>query len=148
MRVLGLDVGKRRVGLAMSDVGGRIASALDTVDGRDRDAVFGVVKRLVADHGISEIVVGMPYRTDGKASESLDYCQQFAEELRRRLTVPVYGQDERYTTVLAHQAMKSLGADSRKRRESVDRVAAVLILQAFLDQRWAQPGNGDPEEWG
>lgn len=142
MRVLGLDLGKRRVGVALSDEGARLASALETLDGRDRDALYGQIRRRVEDLGVGEIVVGLPRRTGGELGPEARDCQRFAERLRQGLGLPVHLQDERLTTAQAQRAMQEAGARGRERREAVDRVAAVLILQAFLDGR--RPPEPDP----
>lgn len=135
MRILGVDLGKRRVGVAMSDETQMLATALETLDGRDRDALFGALRERIRQHAVGEVVVGHPRRTDGTAGPEARAAEEFAERLRRACDLPVHLQDERLTSVQANRAMKEAGAGGRERREAVDRVAAVLILQAFLDRR-------------
>lgn len=135
MRILGIDLGKRRVGLALSDETELLASALETLDGRDRDGVVGAVRQRVQTLGVGEVVVGHPRRTDGTIGPEAQAAERFAERLRAALGVPVHLQDERLTSVQANRAMQEAGARGRERREAVDRVAAVLILQGFLDRR-------------
>ena len=134
MRILGLDLGGRRVGVAMSDPGAVIASALETVDGRDKDYLIAHIKELVEKHNIAAVVVGCPLNQDGTAGAQAKNYGALTERIEQRLSVPVYKQDERFTTVEAHNTMRSLGENGRRRRESVDRVAAVLILQTYLDR--------------
>lgn len=135
MRILGVDLGKRRVGLALSDETQMLATALETLDGRDRDALFGALRERIRQHGIGEVVVGHPRRTDGTAGPEAKAAEAFAERLRAACDLPVHLQDERLTSVQANRAMQEAGARGRERREAVDRVAAVLILQGFLDRR-------------
>lgn len=135
MRILGVDLGKRRVGLALSDETQMLATALETLDGRDRDGLVGALRERIRTHGIAEVVVGHPRRTDGTVGPEARAAEQFAERLRTACEVEVHLQDERLTSVQANRAMQEAGARGRERREAVDRVAAVLILQAFLDRR-------------
>lgn len=134
MRILGLDLGGKRVGVALSDPSGVIASALETVDGRDKDFLIAHVRDLVAQHHVDTVVVGRPLNIDGSVGAQAVKYAELTQRLAERLTVPVVTQDERFSTVEAHNTMKSLGESGRKRRESVDRVAAVIILQTYLDK--------------
>ena len=146
MRVLGIDLGDRRVGLAISDPMGMIASPYDVWDGRDRDGLPGRIRRLVEERSIGTVVVGLPNRTDRLGGERAGACEAFAQILRERLQVPVEMMDERLTTVMAHQAMREGGMKEKKHRQSVDKVAAVIILQSWLDKQ-SRPSNFDPPEW-
>ncbi len=139
MRILGVDLGKRRVGLALSDPTGLLASALETLDGRDRDALVGQLRSRVRQLGVEQVVVGLPRRTDGSLGPEALAARDFAERLARDLGVPVHLEDERLTTVQAQRSMIEAGARGRERREAVDRVAAVLILQGFLDRCRPRP---------
>lgn len=139
MRILGIDLGKRRVGLALSDPTGLLATALETLDGRDRDALFGQLRSRVRELAVEEVVVGLPRRTDGTLGPEAVAAQAFAERLARELGRPVHMEDERLTTLQAHRSMLETGARGPERRQAVDRVAAVLILQAFLDRRRPRP---------
>ncbi len=149
MRILGLDLGSRRVGIAISDPSGTIASALETVDGRDKDYLVAHIKHIVAEREIAEVVVGRPLHLNGAVGAQAQRYAELTERIANSLDVPVRYQDERFTTVEAHQTMKSMGVDSRKRRDSVDRVAAVIILQTYLDKRKAAERRQEfPAEWG
>ncbi|MDO5297667.1 MAG: Holliday junction resolvase RuvX [bacterium] len=147
MRILGIDLGGRRVGVALSDPSGLIASALETVDGRDKDYLMAHIRDLVEQHQVGEVVVGRPLNTDGSVGKQAEKYAELAERLAQRLTVPVVFQDERFTTVEAHNTMKSLGESGKKRRESVDRVAAVLILQTYLDKQNAAKQRESDADW-
>ena len=147
MRVLGIDLGGRRVGTALSDPSGLIASALETIDGRDKDYLIAHIRALTEKHNVSEVVVGRPLNLDGSEGEQAKKYAELTERLAQRLPVPVVVQDERLTTVEAHNTMKSLGENSKKRRESVDRVAAVLILQTYLDKKNAAKRRESDDGW-
>lgn len=135
MRVLGIDLGERRIGLALSDPSGMIAGPFDTWDGRDRETLPGRIANLVKERQIGAVVIGIPRRTDGKESEKVKEFTEIAEELRAKLgdSVPVELVNECFTTVIAHSAMKASGLKEKKRRQNVDKVAAVVILQGWLD---------------
>ena len=139
-----MDLGKRRVGLALSDPSGLVASALETLDGRDRDALVGLLRTRVRQLGVEQIVVGLPRRTDGSLGPEALAARDFADRMARDLGVPVHMEDERLTTVQAQRSMIEAGARGRERRAAVERVAAVLILQGFLDRH--RPKQEDP--WG
>lgn len=135
MRVLGIDLGERRIGLAISDPMGMIAGPLDTWEGRDRETLPGRIANLVRERQIGAVVIGIPRRTDGKESDKVKEFTEIAEALKAKLgdSVPVELTDERFTTVIAHNAMKASGMKEKKRRQNVDKVAAAVILQGWLD---------------
>lgn len=149
MRVLGIDLGEKRIGLAISDPLGIIASPLDTWEGRDRETLVGRIANLVKERQIGTVVIGLPLRTDGKDSEKAEEFKAIADKLREKLVnIPVELEDERLTTVIAHQAMKTMGVKEKKRRTSVDKVAAVVILQGWLDSHSRRPAfNFDSPEF-
>ena len=136
MRVLGLDVGDRRIGVALSDETGLLASPLSTLQrvGPKKDPQ--AVAALVREHGVEAIVVGLPYNLDGSVGPQAVKVQAFAETLRRVARVPVRFWDERLTTVEAEEILAEREVSWRRRKGLVDQVAAVLILQGYLD---AQP---------
>jgi putative Holliday junction resolvase len=138
MRVLGIDVGERRVGLAISDASGTLARPLATVDvsGPD-DAVNRMavtINRLASeDDGLAAIVVGMPLRLDGSANESTRRAAAFVEALRRRTSIPVATEDERLTSREAESRLAAGERDWRRRKNKLDAAAAAIILQDYLD---------------
>lgn len=135
MRALGVDVGERRIGLAVSDPTGMIASPL-TVLARteDTDAVGEIVAR-AEKLGAQVIVVGMPVDLRGELGVAAQRMAEFVAALRARSTVPVETCDERLTSVAAARAMREAGLTERDQRGQVDKVAAALILQTWLDRR-------------
>jgi putative Holliday junction resolvase len=131
-RVLGLDLGEVRIGLAISDPERRIAVPLRTIRAgspRDVDAIAQLVREL--DVGL--VVVGHPLRMSGEAGAHAERAEAFAETLRASLGVPVVLHDERLSTVEAERALRAAGAKPSRRRRAVDRSAAAVILQSYLD---------------
>jgi putative Holliday junction resolvase len=135
-RVLGVDVGTVRVGLALSDPTGTLASPLETLrrakDGSDLDRLAA----LVVEHEVAEVVVGEPRHLSGASGVSAQDANAYSEALAGRIAdVPVYMIDERLSTVTAASHLREGGIDSRKQRPVIDQAAAVVILQQYLDSR-------------
>ena len=142
MRVLGIDVGVRRIGLAISDPSRTLARPLTTLavtnpsDAVDR--VVDLVGRLRAeDDGLETIVVGLPSRLDGTPTDATPAVMAFIDALKTRTMVPVATEDERLTSHEADQRLGVTERDWRKRKRALDAAAAAIILQAFLDRRQA-----------
>jgi putative pre-16S rRNA nuclease len=145
-RVLGVDVGERRVGLAISDPSGTIARPLSMLQVRGyADAVVrvaGEVARLAAeDDGLRAVVVGLPLRLDGSPTDQTSTVTQFVESLRKRIALPVATEDERLTSVEADERLAAREPDWRKRKARLDAEAAAIILQDYLG-RPVRTGNG------
>jgi putative holliday junction resolvase len=135
-RVLGIDYGERRVGLAISDPTGIIAQPLPTLQRRKgKRPPVAQLARLAADNEVVSIVVGLPLTLDGDESDWTREVRAFGDALATRTGIPVAFIDERMTSVRAEQAVRSLGLrkQQRQEKERVDAAAAMLILQAFLD---------------
>ena len=133
MRILGLDLGERRVGVAVSVPEGTVAHPLEQFEPRGRRDLVARVARLVAEHGAERVVVGLPVRLDGAHGAQARRTEATVEALRTSLGVPVAVWDERLSTRRADRAMQEAGLTSGRRREKRDMVAASLILQAYLD---------------
>lgn len=132
-RRLGVDVGAVRVGVAMSDPDGVLATPLATVP---RDAgTLRTIAALVAEHEVVEVVVGLPRTLAGREGAAADAAREFAEALAGAIEVPVVFSDERLTTVVATQQLRERGVKGRKQRAVIDQAAAVAILQGWLDAR-------------
>lgn len=135
-RRLGVDVGSVRVGVAMSDPDGVLATPLVTVP---RDAEGGADLRalaaLVAEHEVVEIVVGLPRTLAGREGPAAESARAFAAALAEVVAVPVALADERLTTVVATRQLRASGRPGRRQRAVVDQAAAVAILQGWLDAR-------------
>jgi putative Holliday junction resolvase len=131
-RVLGLDLGDARIGVAISDDRRRIAVPLGTVR-TGAPADVKAIADLVHGHGVTLVVIGHPLHLSGEAGERAHHAERFAEALDAFLDVPVLLQDERLSSVEADRALRDAGASGRERRRTVDRSAATVILQAWLD---------------
>ncbi|WP_413449933.1 Holliday junction resolvase RuvX [Georgenia phoenicis] len=131
---IGVDVGAVRVGLARSDADGLLATPVETVTG-ERATQLARVAEVVRESGATAVVVGLPRQLSGAEGHAAALAREYAEELARVCDpVPVRLVDERLTTVSAHQALHRSGRPGRRHRAVVDQVAAVMILQAALDQ--------------
>jgi len=132
-RILALDLGQRRIGLAISDELGITAQGLDTLERRrlrdDLDRLAG----LASERGVTLFLVGKPLHMSGREGRQAGFAREFGEHLRRRTKLPVEYWDERLTTVEAGRVLRESGISSRKRARSVDRLAAVLLLESYLD---------------
>ncbi len=134
MRVLGLDVGSRRIGVALTDALGIAAHALRTIERHGDAKDSEVVAAIVAETGAVAVVVGWPLTAEGEEGPAARRMARFAERLRTRLgAVPVHLQDESYTTVEAERVLLQADLSRAKRRKVIDRLAAAHILQAWLD---------------
>ncbi len=135
MRYLGLDVGDVRIGVALSDETSTLATGLATIRRVGPRKDVKEVAELVRRHGAGEVVVGLPRMLDGSVGPQARKVLAFMEALRAGLHVPVVPWDERFTSVVAQQALREGGASRRDRQASVDKLSAVLILQNYLDYR-------------
>ena len=134
-RILGLDVGSRRIGIAVSDPLGITAQGLQTLQRRNKRHDFQYLGRIVRDYAVKEIVVGLPLRMSGEAGIQSEKMQTFAEELRRHFKLPVHLWDERLTSAEANRLLRETELSIEKRAKAVDQMAAVLILQGWMEGR-------------
>ncbi len=137
MRVLGLDLGERRIGVALSDDLGLTAQGLTVLQRKGPKADVRAVCRLAAEHEVGTIVVGLPLTLRGARGPQAQGAEVFAEALRRRLAVPVELVDERFTTAQGERMLLQADVSRRRRKQVLDQVAAQLILQQYLDSRKA-----------
>jgi putative Holliday junction resolvase len=135
MRVLALDLGERRIGVAMSDAEGTLAMPLTTLKAAPRQRALAQIVELVHEHTVEEVVVGLPLTMSGEVGAQAQLARTFATELEHMLEQPVHLFDERLTTVVADQMMRDLGIKADKRKARVDELAASIILQDYLDHR-------------
>ena len=134
-RVMALDVGGRRIGVALSDTTRVLASPLTTLRAEPRDRVLGEIAALVQRHEVVEVVVGLPLTLSGEVGPQAHLIQLFVERLKGVLTAPIHMFDERLTTVAAERMMLDLGLKPEQRKARIDEVAASIILQDFLDSK-------------
>ncbi|MEW6321670.1 MAG: Holliday junction resolvase RuvX [Acidobacteriota bacterium] len=150
MRVLGIDYGARRIGLALSDASATLASpwkqiARPASDARALDLVVREIEGLAAgDDGLSAVVVGWPRRLDGSPTDQTPKVEAFARALGARVGVPVALQDERLSSVEAESRLAARERDWRRRKQKLDAAAAAIVLQDYLDGR-ARPAAGGRE---
>lgn len=135
MRYLGLDVGDKHIGVALSDETATLASGLPTLQRRGPRKDVAAVVQLIRAHDVREVVVGLPRRLDGSIGPQAQKVLGFVEDLRPRAGVPVVAWDERFTSVVANQALIEGDVSRRARKALVDKVSAILILQNYLDYR-------------
>lgn len=134
MRALGLDLGTKRIGVAVSDSRGSVATPIDTVHRQgDRRREHAAIAGLVREWDAEIVVVGMPYNLDGSEGPMAKKCRAEAKALGDTLDVPVVPYDERLTTVTAERQLMEHNMNAAERRQVVDRVAAAVMLQSWLD---------------
>lgn len=143
-RVLAIDYGERRVGLALSDPTGVLASPLPTLKRRaGKRPPFAAILEIIAAQDVRHLVVGLPLTLEGGESDWTREVRAFGDRLAERAGLPVAWLDERMTSVRAERAVRSLGLPKheRERKDRIDAAAAVLILQAFLDRERPRPSG-------
>jgi putative holliday junction resolvase len=140
-RILGLDVGSRRIGMAVSDALGITAQGLETLQRRNKRHDFEHLQRVIRDYDVQEIVVGLPLRMSGAEGTQSEKMRTFAEELRKKFGLPVHLWDERLTSAEANRFLRETELSIEKRGKAVDRMAAVLILQSWMEQRSASEAH-------
>ncbi|RXZ84483.1 Holliday junction resolvase RuvX [Paenibacillaceae bacterium] len=135
MRIMGLDYGDRRIGVAVSDAFQWTAQGTGVVEKRRNGSEIEEINALVREHEVSEIVVGLPKNMNGTIGPRGEICIAFAQELREKLNLPVHLWDERLTTVSAERTLIEADISRKKRKLVVDKMAATLILQNYLDSK-------------
>jgi putative holliday junction resolvase len=134
-RILGLDVGSKTIGLAVSDPLGITAQGLKTIRRKNKRTDLGQLAAVVQQYGVQEIVVGFPLRMSGLEGIQADKMRVFAEDLRKHFKLPVHLWDERLSSAEANRVLRDSEMSIKRRGEVVDRLAAVLILQAWMEAR-------------
>lgn len=136
MRILGLDFGSKTVGVAVSDGLLLTAQGVETIERKDENKLRKTcarIEELIAEYGITEIVLGLPKNMNNTEGERVEKTKAFGEMLERRTGLPVHYWDERLTTVAAEQILMESGVRRENRKAVIDKVAAGLILQGYLD---------------
>ena len=134
---MALDFGSKRIGLAVTDELGLTAQGLPTLHRTNKRNDFDHLRRTIKQYGVGEIVVGLPLRMSGEEGTQSEKVKSFAEELQLRFKLPVQLFDERLTSVEANRVLDEGNVGGGRRKQVVDQLAAVLILQAFLESRAA-----------
>ena len=137
--MLALDLGKRRIGLALSDALGITAQGLETLERTNMRNDLARLARLAAENDVSLFLMGDPLHMSGRAGRQAEYAREFAERLRAASGLPVDFWDERLTTVEAQRVLRQSGISIEKRAKAVDRLAAVILLESYLDAQSQHP---------
>lgn len=132
MKIMGIDYGDARTGVAISDLLCSIVGTTYVVPSRNTEKAIADIVRLAQENGVGEIVVGLPKNMDGTEGARAQLCREFAEKLRAATQLPVAMWDERRTTVEAHNILSVHNYHGKKRKETVDAVAASLILEGYM----------------
>jgi putative Holliday junction resolvase len=134
LRALGLDIGEKRIGVAVSDPDGLIAIPLTIVERKSDDSALSEITALIQEHDIERLVVGLPRSLDGSLGKQAQAVQSFAQALRALTSLPVVDWDERLSTLYAQRMMVEAGVKRDKRKKRLDSVAAAIVLQGYLDR--------------
>jgi putative pre-16S rRNA nuclease len=140
-RVLALDVGSKRIGVAVSDALGITAQGLETIQRQNKRKDWEALGEVLKKYDVVEIVVGLPLRLSGAEGTQSEKMRQFADELQEKFGVPVHLWDERWTSTEANRLLRETNLSIEKRQKAVDRMAAILILHSWLAAR-GQPSDG------
>ena len=132
MRIMGIDYGDARTGVAISDLTCTIPGSAAVIPSRNREKAIADIVRLVRENEVGEIAVGLPRNMDGTEGPRAELCRAFADRLREETGLPVVMWDERRTTVEAHNILSQHNYHGQKRKQTVDAVAATLILEGYL----------------
>ena len=135
MKIMAIDYGDAHTGIAISDFTGSLAGFTTVIHSRKEAAVIGEIQRLIAEHGVTELVLGYPKNMDGTLGPRAEKCAALAETLREATSLPVTLWDERRSTVEAHNILFENGKNAKKRKKIVDAVAASLMLEGYLTRR-------------
>lgn len=134
-RVLGLDVGDKTIGVAVSDELGWTAQGVETIKRQSKEKDFARLHELIAHYQVGAIVVGLPKNMNGTIGPRAEMCQAFGKLLEERTSLPVHMWDERLTTMAAERMLISADVSRQKRKTVIDKMAATLILQGYLDAK-------------
>jgi len=144
MRIMALDVGVRRIGVAISDPTGSMAQPLKVIDRQRNDAEIESIVELAEEFGVSEVVVGLPLTMMGEIGPQAEEVLEYIDKLKGRIKAPINTWDERLTTVSAERALVESDIRRKRRKQVVDKVAATLILQGYLDSKRSEEHKAEP----
>lgn len=146
MRIMAIDYGDARTGIAISDVMGLLAGEVRVIQSRKQEAVLAELDALIREYSVSELVLGYPKNMNGTLGPRAEKSEALAEQLRESTGLPVTLWDERRTTVDAHRILSETGNHGRKRKEKVDAVAATLILEGYLTRKQLERSRQGTEQ--
>lgn len=139
MRIMAIDYGDAHTGVAISDLTGLLAGYTTTINTRKQEEVLSALDALIREYGVTELVLGYPKNMDGTLGPRAEKTEAMAEALRERFGLPVKLWDERRTTIDAHNILAGAGKNAKKRKKTVNAVAAALILEGYLTFRRTNP---------
>ena len=134
MKILSVDYGDVRTGIAISDVRGMLASPLCVIEQSYQPKLVDRIVQIVEENKIKKIVIGLPRNMDGSYGYRCDECRSLGDAIAQKIDVDIFYEDERLTTVMAHNVLSDNNVRGKKRKQTVDAVSAVMILQSFLDK--------------
>ena len=134
MKILSVDYGDVRTGIAISDVRGMLASPLCVIEQSYQPKLVDRIVQIVEENKIGKIVIGLPRNMDGSYGYRCDECRSLGDAIAEKIDVDIFYEDERLTTVMAHNVLSDNNVRGKKRKQTVDAVSAVMILQSFLDK--------------
>lgn len=132
-RILAIDYGARRVGIAISDPLLLTAQSLPTLAAKGLQKILTELEIIIADRNVAEIVVGMPLNLKGEKSVAAQKVENFIQRLKQRFKLPVHSWDERWTSIAAQRTIREFGKSPSRNKQKVDQISAMLILQSYLD---------------
>jgi len=135
MRIMAIDYGDAQTGVAVSDMTGMLAGYTTTIHSRKQDEVIEGIAGIISEYGVKELVLGYPKNMDGTLGPRAEKAEAMAKALEERFSLPVKLWDERRTTIDAHNILANAGKNAKKRKKTVDAVAAALILEGYLTFR-------------
>lgn len=135
MKIVALDIGTVRIGVAASDIMEIIASAVSVYRRKNNESDVDEIAKLITGLGAGEVVIGLPLKMDGSEGSSVDMAKSFGEALSKKIDIPIIYIDERLSTVSAERVLIESGVRREKRKDKIDSVAATFILQTYLDKK-------------
>ena len=133
-RILSIDYGEKRIGIALSDPLQSLSTGLSTIQNKNRQLIVDEICRMADDNQVVAIVVGFPLNMNGRISKAALQVEELANQLREKIDLPLFLWDERWTTKSAHSLMHQLGKSPSRHKDKVDQIASAILLQSFLDR--------------
>lgn len=141
MKIIALDIGTVRIGIATSDIMEIIASAYEVYRRKNLNEDVKYIASLVSKLDAGELVIGLPLKLDGSEGQSVEMAREFGEKLSEHISIPIIYQDERLSTVSAERILIESGVRREKRKDKIDSIAATIILQTYLDKKSFKKGS-------
>ena len=135
MKIMSIDYGDARTGIAFCDKNEILATAFTTINESYQPKLIEKIKEIISSQKPETVVIGLPRNMDGSYGFRCDKCKELGEKLKSEIDIPVEYEDERLTTVIAHDILSKNNVKGKKRKQNVDAVSAVVILQSFIDKR-------------